>query len=125
MRGSVVALLALSACAFDVAESRPPLAPGPTSTALGTVTPVQPATENCREFTAPIKVGSEEKQAYGRACEQPDGSWQIVQPSPPPPTVIEHNVYRYYYDPWWGAWWGFGAFGFVGRHHHHHHCMRC
>src|SRR5437588_717130 len=94
----VLGLVALSACASS-GETKPGVAassPAETvstvaSSAISTVTPVQLATQNCREFTVPIKVGNEEKQAYGRACEQPDGSWQIVQPNgAQPPTVIEH-----------------------------------
>jgi hypothetical protein len=123
----ILAVLALSACAStpDLADpaslGRAPASVSPT--ALGTVTPVQPSTQNCREFTVPIKVGNEAKEAYGRACEQPDGSWQIVQPegATPASTVIEHtNVYRSY-DPWWGPPYGFGFFGFAGFHHHRHH----
>lgn len=33
----------------------------------------------CREFTQKIKVGGREQEAYGKACRQPDGTWQIVQ----------------------------------------------
>jgi len=33
----------------------------------------------CREYQQTIVVGGESQKAYGRACRQPDGSWQIVQ----------------------------------------------
>ena len=33
----------------------------------------------CREYTQVIVVGGKEERAYGRACRQQDGSWQIVQ----------------------------------------------
>jgi surface antigen len=33
----------------------------------------------CREFQQTITVGGQRQQAFGRACQQPDGSWQIVQ----------------------------------------------
>jgi len=33
----------------------------------------------CREYTANANVGSGAEQVFGRACRQPDGSWQIVQ----------------------------------------------
>lgn len=33
----------------------------------------------CREFSQTIVVGGKKQQGYGRACRQPDGSWQIVQ----------------------------------------------
>lgn len=32
----------------------------------------------CREYTQTIVVGGQQQDAYGRACQQPDGSWQIV-----------------------------------------------
>ncbi len=34
----------------------------------------------CREFYQTISIGNRNEQAYGTACQQPDGSWQIVQP---------------------------------------------
>lgn len=33
----------------------------------------------CREFQQSIVVGGQKKQGYGTACQQPDGSWKIVQ----------------------------------------------
>jgi len=33
----------------------------------------------CREYTQVIVIGDKEEKAYGRACRQPDGQWQIVQ----------------------------------------------
>lgn len=33
----------------------------------------------CREYTQVIVVGGKEERAYGRACRQQDGSWQIAQ----------------------------------------------
>ena len=32
----------------------------------------------CREYQQTIYVGGREETAYGTACEQPDGSWKIV-----------------------------------------------
>jgi surface antigen len=32
----------------------------------------------CREFTHVVYVGSHPEKAYGQACRQPDGSWQVV-----------------------------------------------
>ena len=32
----------------------------------------------CREYSQTIRVGGEAKKGYGRACRQPDGSWQII-----------------------------------------------
>lgn len=32
----------------------------------------------CREFNQTVNVGGKMEKAYGTACRQPDGSWQIV-----------------------------------------------
>ncbi|MFC7334092.1 RT0821/Lpp0805 family surface protein [Rhodocista pekingensis] len=32
----------------------------------------------CREFQQRITVGGRSEEAYGQACQQPDGSWKIV-----------------------------------------------
>lgn len=53
----------------------------PDSGHYGTYTP-QPAyqTQNgqtCREFQQTVNIGGKEESAYGTACRQPDGSWQI------------------------------------------------
>ncbi len=33
----------------------------------------------CREFQQTITVGGKQQQGFGKACQQPDGSWKIVQ----------------------------------------------
>ncbi|WP_455372475.1 RT0821/Lpp0805 family surface protein [Limibacillus halophilus] len=49
----------------------------------GSVTPVREGTSSsgayCREFQQTIIVGGKAEEAYGTACQQPDGSWKIVQ----------------------------------------------
>ena len=50
----------------------------------GVVTPTrdgyQPGTNAyCREYTQTVTVGGRTQQAFGQACQQPDGSWKIVQ----------------------------------------------
>ncbi|HEU0117043.1 MAG TPA: RT0821/Lpp0805 family surface protein [Alphaproteobacteria bacterium] len=49
----------------------------------GTITPTRDGyAQNgayCREFQQTITVGGQQQQGYGRACQQPDGSWKIVQ----------------------------------------------
>lgn len=49
----------------------------------GSVTPVRDGYASngayCREFQQQIVVGGKTQQAYGKACQQPDGSWKIVQ----------------------------------------------
>ena len=32
----------------------------------------------CREFTSKVTIGGRPQQAYGTACRQPDGAWEIV-----------------------------------------------
>ena len=47
----------------------------------GRVIPVTTYRQNgryCREFTQEIFVGGQKQTGYGRACRQPDGSWEIV-----------------------------------------------
>jgi surface antigen len=48
----------------------------------GSYTPVRTyqsdAGQYCREFQQTITVGGQTESAYGTACRQPDGSWQIV-----------------------------------------------
>ena len=49
----------------------------------GTVTPTRDGYSSsgsyCREYQQTIFVGGVQEQAYGTACQQPDGSWKIVQ----------------------------------------------
>jgi surface antigen len=55
----------------------------PQSGHSGTFTPVRDGTSSngqyCREYQSTVTVGGEAKKAYGTACRQPDGQWQIVQ----------------------------------------------
>jgi len=48
----------------------------------GTVTPVRDGKSEsgryCREYQQTIYVGGQQETGYGIACEQQDGSWQIV-----------------------------------------------
>jgi surface antigen len=32
----------------------------------------------CREFQQQVTIGGRSERAYGTACQQPDGSWQVV-----------------------------------------------
>src|SRR5712672_4046080 len=43
---------------------------------------VPPAEPVCHDFATPVTAGGRPEQARGRACEQPDGSWQMVQNTP-------------------------------------------
>lgn len=40
--------------------------------------PVRTSRGFCREYQHTIYIGGRPQQAYGTACRQPDGSWQIV-----------------------------------------------
>ncbi len=55
----------------------------PDSGNSGTFTPTQTYQtaqgQYCREYQTTVNVGGQVEQAYGSACRQPDGSWQIVQ----------------------------------------------
>lgn len=33
----------------------------------------------CREYTQTVTVGNKTQEAYGTACRQPDGTWEIVK----------------------------------------------
>lgn len=50
--------------------------------ASGSVTAVREGTSNngryCREFQQTIEVGGKKEDAFGTACQNPDGSWEIV-----------------------------------------------
>ena len=53
----------------------------PDSGNSGSITPTKTfqsaGGQYCREYQQTITVGGEKHQAYGTACRQPDGSWQI------------------------------------------------
>jgi surface antigen len=55
----------------------------PDSGNSGTVVPTRDGTSTsgryCREYQTTATVGAREQAAYGIACRQPDGSWQILQ----------------------------------------------
>lgn len=48
----------------------------------GTVTPtregVSSADRYCREFQKTVTIGNRTEQAYGTACMQPDGAWEVI-----------------------------------------------
>lgn len=56
----------------------------PQSGNYGTITPVRngrdPSTgAYCREYQTTVTVGGRKQAAYGQACQQPDGSWEVVK----------------------------------------------
>ena len=71
-----VTLLACAAC-------QPLPNASPAANTEGQAPPAQASAQpDCREFTAPVMAAGQREQASGRACRQPDGSWQIVQNTP-------------------------------------------
>ena len=54
----------------------------PESGNRGSYTPVREGTSSagryCREYQQTVYVGGKEQQAYGQACQQPDGSWEVI-----------------------------------------------
>lgn len=55
----------------------------PQSGNSGTIVPVRDGYASngayCREFQQTIIIGGQKQQGFGKACQQPDGSWKIVQ----------------------------------------------
>ena len=52
----------------------------PDSGHSGTIVPQQAYQNNgsyCREYTQTVNIGGQSQRAYGTACRQPDGSWQL------------------------------------------------
>lgn len=76
-------------------------------------------TSVCRFVAGQAEIDGVMQQVSGRACLQPDGSWQIVQDD------VGALAPTYYYDPWyWGPPVVFGvgvSVIFVDRFHHFHH----
>ena len=33
----------------------------------------------CREYTQVVNIGGKQEKAYGKACRQPDGQWEVVR----------------------------------------------
>jgi surface antigen len=54
----------------------------PNSGNYGSVTPTRDGYSSggryCREYQQTVVVGGQQESAYGTACQQPDGSWEIV-----------------------------------------------
>ncbi|MFL9953271.1 hypothetical protein PQR21_27155 [Paraburkholderia nemoris] len=79
-------------------------------------------TSTCRFVVGQAEIDGVMQQVSGRACLQPDGSWQIVEDDAAALALAPAPVY--YYDPWyWGPPVLFGGVSvtFVDRFHHFHH----
>lgn len=71
-------------------------------TASAQYTPATYQEPYCREFTKVVNVGGQAQNAYGQACRQPDGSWQIVSddiPSSQPVQYYPQDNYVAYQPP--------------------------
>ena len=82
-RGDMAYYNATSQKALETGQIGQPLPwSNPQTGNSGTVTPqnyYQTANgQYCREYSQAINVGGKTESAYGKACRQPDGSWQIV-----------------------------------------------
>jgi hypothetical protein len=73
---TVAAVLAFTACQPQPDPTQIAAAPGEPQSPQG-----QPQLD-CRGFSAPVTAGGKPEQASGQACQQPDGSWRIVQNTP-------------------------------------------
>ncbi len=55
----------------------------PDSGNSGTVTPQRTfqtaGGTYCREYQQTVRIGGHREDAYGTACRQPDGAWQVVR----------------------------------------------
>ncbi|ABE30181.1 putative lipoprotein [Paraburkholderia xenovorans LB400] len=77
----------------------------------------------CRFVAGQAEIDGVMQQITGRACLQPDGTWQIVDDDAAAQALADGAAY--YYDPWyWGPAVVFGvgvSFVFIDRFHHFHH----
>lgn len=77
----------------------------------------------CRTVVGQAEIDGTMQQITGLACQQPDGSWQIVQGDDTAVALYPAPAYPYY-DPWY--WGGVvtvgigGPFFFIDRFHHRH-----
>src|SRR5580700_12123851 len=79
---------------------------------------------NCRAVAGQAEIDGTMQEVIGRACLQPDGTWQFLQSAEG--DVLWYPVAAYpYADPWYRGpplFIGVGAsFFFVDRFHHFHH----
>lgn len=84
-------------------------------------------TSTCQTITGEAQIDGTLQQITGRACRQPDGTWQIDSDDGLAvyPIGAYPYAYPYYYDAlYWGppVVFGFGgAFVFVDHFHHFYH----
>jgi surface antigen len=68
--------------AFEAPIDQPVQWQNPQSSNYGTITPTRQGYSAsglpCREFRQQVYIGGRKREAYGTACRQADGSWQIT-----------------------------------------------
>ena len=73
---------------------------------------------SCQKITTQAEINGKVEPITGVACQQSDGTWQLMQNT-------DRSYYGYpygYYDPWYWGPYGFSTqLIFVDRIHHHHH----
>lgn len=88
------------------------------------------AGDYCREYRKQVKVGGGVQEAYGTACMQPDGSWEIVSENGRPVEMYDfygQPTYTFVERPVYTPPMIFSSVVFSGhdshrhRHHRHHH----
>jgi hypothetical protein len=103
------------------------VAPEPQPLFSAVTSDVAPDDPHCRDYRALATVDGQPQEIVGRACQQSDGSWRIVEgPSRAPPQMLAlYAPPPYAYNPWlWDFPIGFSlgaSVVFVDRQHHFHH----
>jgi hypothetical protein len=134
------ALLALGGCAAPPVEVAPPdspaqaetpppaptadaAMPAPVEVAPAPPPPMAGAQPSCRQVSQTIVIDGQNQQAYGVACQQPDGTWQIVGPPPdqgaqaqaqPMPGGAPQGAYPTYPAPAYAYGYPYPYYGYPG-----------
>ena len=77
----------------------------------------------CREYTQTLKIANHIQKAYGTACLQPDGSWQLMPKTAQAPNITyimrDENLYYMPPQPLFGI--VLGGHGHEERRHEDRH----
>ena len=78
--------------------------------------------EKCRPIESVVTYGGEKVPSYGRACEQPDGSWVVLASSDPAnisdaiSPAPRRRMSAFAYSPYEDPWCTMGRPGFAGAY---------